>query len=100
MEDGIQYDSVFFLAKTFSYDDPTDIETSKKKYKNRGSSFIPSIIKALGVNEWVELIGTKVVVRSNDNIYPAENGFSFRAENSVVYLMPSYYEIDPHKQLS
>lgn len=93
MEDGSQYDAVFHMVKTFSLDDYNQLSIDGDKTDKRSSALIPSIIKTLNVNEWVELIGTEVVVKSNDGRYPADNGFIFAAKNSNEYLIPSYYEI-------
>lgn len=98
MDNGDQYDAVWKIGKTFTEglcDVPMTKKLKKKSRNITAVDVIPTVLRAIGVSEWVDMIGTKVRVKPIDGIHPAENGFGVSPINEEKgrWFYPDLYEI-------
>lgn len=92
-----QYDAIWELEKTFTkgLDDVPRHKVAKKRDRYFIEPTVAKVFRACGVNEWVDLIGTKIRVKPMGGLFPANNGFGISPtdEQSGRWFYPEYYEI-------
>lgn len=98
MKNGNQYDAVWKLGKSFTegaFGVPLMKVPKRKSKKDVISATIPTVLRAIGVSEWVNIIGTVVRVKPVDGVHPAVNGFGISPidENFGGWFYPDYFEI-------
>lgn len=102
LDNGDQYDAVWRLDNTVTteYNDFPCLAYTKKKKKNKDKNKIPespiaTVLRAAGVNEWVELIGTRVRLKPIGESSIASNGFCISPinEESGRWFYPDCFEI-------
>lgn len=101
LTNGDQYDGIWKLDKTVvsEFNDVPCIAKMKKKRKKGQKGYvpesaIPTILRATGVNEWVDLIGTTIRFKPNNGIFEYNTGFSISPENDKNdrWFYPDYFE--------
>lgn len=97
IQNGDQYDAIWNIDKSYTMGD-CDIPIKKidKKYINRYEiASIPTVLRAVGVNEWVDVIGSKVIIKSLNGAFPPVTGFGISPleEESGRWFYPDYFEI-------
>lgn len=97
MSNGDQYDAIWNVDKSYTIG-ACDVPIKKinKKYINRHMiASIPTVLRTVGVNEWVEIIGSKVRIKSLSGTFPANSGFGISPlnEKDGRWFYPDYFEI-------
>lgn len=101
LTNGDQYDGIWKLDKTVvsEFNDVPCIAKMKKKRKKGQKGYvpesaIPTVLRATGVNEWVDLIGTTIRFKPNNGIFEYNTGFSISPENDKNdrWFYPDYFE--------
>lgn len=95
MESGDQYDLIFPIGKTAPFNNWSLPQVVSPKHSENYWD-IPSIIHICGANEWVELIGKRMIISPTK-----QNGevkrISLRAANVSRYYRPRYFEVIKNK---
>ena len=101
LDNGDQYDAIFELENSYVIKQGGVCPFTKRVKKNikklsiRNNKYttaiIPVILRIFGVNEWVELIGTKVtLIEENEGMSIGISGYYERDHD--MRILPEYYE--------
>lgn len=102
LDNGDQYDAVWKLDNTLTseYNDVPCLAPKKKKTKKENKNKIPespvaTVLRAAGVKEWVDLIGTKVRIKPIPSMSNSYNGFCISPINEEKgrWFYPDYFEL-------
>lgn len=87
LENNDQYDAVWKIEDTFSlnseYGVPEKKDGKKKRKQHITHPTIPTLFNIIGVDEWVDVIGTEVIIIPINGIIPAHDGFAIVGTDDV-----------------
>lgn len=92
-EDGSQIDLVYSLGKTTNSQDSIPCKKLKNKHPMIVMATIPSVFESFGVEEWVQMVGTHILLRY---IIDEDKELLIVPKNNKHYnIYPDYFDLQP-----